>query len=148
MRLKPFYLTTCTRLQTDRRTDRVIPVYPPNFVAGSIIKDILVQWMKSCHTENKTEYESPTFFPLLVEWIWPMMKFFKSTCRSNFTVKVWWRKMLVLSESLVTRNTYAKHLIFQYKWKMFFFKCKSKVTWLRICMKSERYCHKESICQN
>ena len=42
MRLKPFYLTA--RLQTDGqtdgrtdgRTDRVIPVYPPYFVAGGI----------------------------------------------------------------------------------------------------------------
>ena len=40
MRLKPFYLTA--RLQTDRRTDRVIPVYPPpNFVAGGIITKTL-----------------------------------------------------------------------------------------------------------
>ena len=36
MRLKPFYLTT--RLQTDGRTDRVIPVNPPNFVAGGYKK--------------------------------------------------------------------------------------------------------------
>ena len=34
VRLEPFYLTA--RLQTDRQTDRVIPVYPPNFVAGGI----------------------------------------------------------------------------------------------------------------
>ena len=46
MHMKPFYLTM--RLQTDRRTDRhtdsrtdrVITVYPPNFVAGGIISRV------------------------------------------------------------------------------------------------------------
>ena len=37
MRMKSFYLTM--HLQTDRQTDRVIPVYPPNFVAGGIISN-------------------------------------------------------------------------------------------------------------
>ena len=42
MRLKSFdliahfYLTVC--VSTDRWTDKVIPVYHPNFVAGGIIK--------------------------------------------------------------------------------------------------------------
>ena len=48
IRLKPFYLTA--RLQTDgrtdRRTDRVIPVYPPpNFVAGGIINVHKLTWL-------------------------------------------------------------------------------------------------------
>ena len=34
MRLKLFYLTERTRLQTDRRTDRVIPVYPLTSLRG------------------------------------------------------------------------------------------------------------------
>ena len=34
MRAKPFYLTM--HASTDGQTDRVIPVYPPNFVAGGI----------------------------------------------------------------------------------------------------------------
>ena len=44
MPMKPFYLTM--RLQTDGRTDRVIPVSPPNFVAGGIIKSTFVKEMQ------------------------------------------------------------------------------------------------------
>ena len=44
MRLKSFYLTArlnlTARASTDGRTDRVIPVYPPNFFAGGIIISI------------------------------------------------------------------------------------------------------------
>ena len=34
--------------QTDGQMDMVIPVYPPNFVAGGIIKFDLKQWTYSC----------------------------------------------------------------------------------------------------
>ena len=47
IRLKPFYLIA--RLQTDGRTDRVIPVYPPpNFVAGGIINiTLFMRWQST-----------------------------------------------------------------------------------------------------
>ena len=55
MRRKP----KCGR-QTDRQTDMVIPVYPPNFVAGGIISThvpdhaLLHTWIKCIHTYSLT----------------------------------------------------------------------------------------------